>query len=503
MLPVRLAGAKLCALVDSGATDSVISVAAVQRHGFARHMCAPLAVQVAGGGTVTVHERVQVKMALPRGHTLVSAIVMPTVLGHVDLILGCDWLAANKAVLDFGSDSLSVVHAGSRVRLEVLPHPSRAPKPQQLVAQCIAVLQEAYGPPDCLITAKQAVSAVRQGARVSWLLVRATPPQVYPGAAVATAGATDLEQLTPDLPEPVAAVLQAHKDVFGPRPPGLPKSHGVEHTIALEPGTRPIFLPTYRLSPLEQEEVKRQVTDLLAKGYITPSQSPYGAPILFVQKKDGSLRMCIDYRQLNKVTVKDRFPLPRIDDIFDKLQGCTMFSSLDCDSAYWQVRISDEDVPKTAFRVPGLGHYEWRVLCFGLTNAPATFQRLMHRCLDGLIGVCCMCYLDDIIVMSRSAAEHAKHLAAVLTRLKKYELYLKFKKCEFCKPELRFLGHIVSAAGVAVDPAKTAVVQQWPVPKCLPELQGFLGLANYFRKHVQGYSTLVADCPGWRSWQKV
>ncbi len=159
-------------------------------------------------------------------------------------------------------------------------------------------------------------------------------------------------------------------------PPGLPPDRGIGHTIELEPGARAPFRPMYRFSPSELEAAKAAVKDLLAKGLIEPSSSPYGAPILFVTRKDGSLRMCLDYRALNKLTVKNRYPLPRIDDLFDQLQGAVVFSSLDLASGYHQIRITDENVPKTAFRTP-MGLYQFRVLCFGLTNAPSTFQAVM------------------------------------------------------------------------------------------------------------------------------
>ena len=230
----------------------------------------------------------------------------------------------------------------------------------------------------------------------------------------------------------------------------------------------------------------------MQKGFIEPSCSPFGAPILFVSKKDGTLRMCIDYRALNALTVKNRYPLPRIDDLMDRLQGATVFSSLDLASGYHQVRIPEEDVPKTAFRTP-FGHYQFRVLSFGLTNAPSTFQAVMNRILqtDNLKDFVVV-YLDDILVFSKTAAEHMVHLRAVLAALRKHKLYAKLSKCEFNKSQLKFLGHIVSSSGIKVDTDKIAAIEKWPVPKNLSELRSFLGLANYFRKFVQGYSKLVA-----------
>jgi hypothetical protein len=176
----------------------------------------------------------------------------------------------------------------------------------------------------------------------------------------------------------VATLLGDFKEVFADLPPGLPPERDVGHTIPLTPGAVPQFRPIYRLSPVEFEELRKHIATLLEQGFIEPSNSPWGAPILFVAKKDGSLRLCVDYRALNKVTQKDRYPLPRIDDLFDQLQGAKVFSSLDLQQGYHQVRVTDEDVPKTAFRTP-MGLFQYRVLCFGLTNAPATFMRLMNN----------------------------------------------------------------------------------------------------------------------------
>ena len=178
----------------------------------------------------------------------------------------------------------------------------------------------------------------------------------------------------------------------------------------------------YRLSPSELEAAKAAVKDLLSKGLIESSSSPYGAPILFVTKKDGSLRMCVDYRALNKLTVKNRYPLPRIDDLFDQLQGAVVFSSLDLASGYHQIRITDEDVPKTAFRTP-MGHYQFRVLCFGLTNAPSTFQAVMNRLLEPFIGKFALVYMDDVLIYSKSSADHAEHVRLVLQKLREHRLF--------------------------------------------------------------------------------
>ncbi|KAL0544194.1 hypothetical protein IC582_019307 [Cucumis melo] len=227
------------------------------------------------------------------------------------------------------------------------------------------------------------------------------------------------------------------------------------------------------MAPAELKELKVQLQELLDKGFIRPSVSPWGAPVLFVKKKDGSMRLCIDYRELNKVTVKNRYPLPRIDDLFDQLQGATVFSKIDLRSGYHQLRIKDEDVPKTAFR-SRYGHYEFIVMSFGLTNAPAVFMDLMNRVFREFLDTFVIVFIDDILIYSKTEAEHEKHLRMVLQTLRDNKLYAKFSKCEFWLKQVSFLGHVVSKAGVSVDPAKIEAVTGWTRPSTVSEVRSFL-----------------------------
>ena len=201
--------------------------------------------------------------------------------------------------------------------------------------------------------------------------------------------------------------------------------------------------------------------------------------------------MCVDYRALNKVTVSNRYPLPRIDEMLDQLHGAKYFSSLDLQSGYHQIRIDPADVEKTAFRTP-YGLYRFKVLSFGLTNAPATFQRVMNDTFRQELGVYVLVYLDDILVFSRTVEDHLQHLRCVLSKLRLHRLYAKLSKCHFGRTELPFLGHIVGAEGIRVDPRKTDVVKNWPTPTCMEDVRRFLGLAGYFRKFLQGYASKVA-----------
>ena len=260
-------------------------------------------------------------------------------------------------------------------------------------------------------------------------------------------------------------------------PPEMP---GAGEVIPLEPGSRPVYRPPYRLSPTEKEEVVRTVAELLEKGFIKPSTSPLGSPVLFVGKKDGTLRMCVDYRALNKLTVSNKYSLPRIDKMLDRLNGARVFSSLDLASSYHQLRLTDSDVQKTAFCTP-LGLYEFLVLPFGLSNAPAVFQNAMDRIFQAHQAFVCV-YMDDLLVFSKDHEEHMQHLETVLGLLRSAKLYVKPKKCTFEVSELSFLGHTVGAEGIKVDPKKISVVREHTAPRNLHEVRQFLGLIKLLQE---------------------
>ena len=277
------------------------------------------------------------------------------------------------------------------------------------------------------------------------------------------------EQREETSPE-IKKLLIDYKDVFPEELSNrLLLERSIVHAIEMIPGTKPLSRLIYKLSYEETAELKRQLEDLLAKGYIKPSVSPYGAPVLFVQKKEGTLRLCVDYRALNKITVKNRYPLPRIDELLDKLVDAKYFTKIDLRSGYHQIRIKKEDTPKTAFRTR-YGHYEFLVMPFGLTNAPATFMTLMndvfHEYLDNFVII----YLDDILVYSRTREEHIDHLRVVLQTLRKHKLYGKISKCEFMKTRVEYLGHIISGDGVSVDQCKIEAVRNWNPPQNVAEL---------------------------------
>ncbi|GJX93872.1 putative reverse transcriptase domain-containing protein [Tanacetum coccineum] len=285
-------------------------------------------------------------------------------------------------------------------------------------------------------------------------------------------------------------VVREFQEVFPEDLPGLPLVRQVEFQIDLIPGTTPVAQAPYRLAPLEMQELSDQLQELSDRDFIRPTTSPWGAPILFVKKKDESFKMCIDYRELNKLTIKNHYPLPKIDDLFDQLQGSSVYSKIDLRSGYHQLRVRDEDIPKTAFRIR-YGHYEFQVMPFGLTNAPAVFMDLMNRVCKPYLDKFVIVFIDDILIYSRNKEEHANHLRIILELLKKEKLYAKFSKCDFWIRIVQFLGHLIDSQGLHVDPAKIEAVKNWTSPTTPTEIRQFLGLVGYYRRFIKDFSKIA------------
>ncbi|GKC33264.1 putative reverse transcriptase domain-containing protein [Tanacetum coccineum] len=256
-----------------------------------------------------------------------------------------------------------------------------------------------------------------------------------------------------------------------------------------------VFLEDLPGLPPVRQELSNQLQELSDRGFIRPSTSPWGAPVLFVKKKDGSFRMCIDYRELNKLTIKNRYPLPRIDDLFDQLQGSSVYSKIDLRSGYHQLRVRDEDIPKTAFRTR-YGHYEFQVMPFGLTNAPAVFMDLMNRVCKPYLDKFVIVFIDDILIYSHNKEEHANHLRIILELLKKEKLYAKFSKCDFWIRIVQFLRHLIDSQGLHVDPAKIEAVKNWTSPTTPTEIRQFLGLAGYYQRFIKDFSKIAKSGSG-------
>ena len=422
---VRINGQTFLALIDTGATCSVLRDSAWQRIGTGISSPPPPVCTANGGQLVT---RGWTHIPLHGRHFRV--LVTDNTLSE-DLIIGADVLGKGKARIDFTNSSLHW-----------------------------------FGRTWTLHTDE---SAAR---RVSINVLETLPHEI------------------PHTDHPcLHAVLLEHYQVFGDITE--PPNPDLVHPMTIEVSGPPIALKPYRQDLLKRKEVERQLDEMLTKGIISHSTSPYSAPITMAKKKDGTWRFCVDYRRLNAQTTRDQHPIPQIADILNNLGGHQIFSTLELKSGFWQIPIAEEDRPKTAFCChAGLFHYNR--MPFGLTNAPAVFQRTMNSVLAGLIGRICFCYIDDIVIFSQTLEQHAYHLNQVLDRLASAGLKVKPSKCRIGSDRIDLLGYKVSAQGVSPDPAKTEVIHNMPHPEHKKGLQSFLGSINYYRACIPNLAGTAA-----------
>ena len=293
-----------------------------------------------------------------------------------------------------------------------------------------------------------------------------------------------------DDPE-LKSIIDEYSEVFQSNlPPGLPPVRSVDHEIVTDPNSKIPYRRLFHLSPEELRATREYIEENLKNGRIRRSKSPYGAPLFFAKKEGKPLRAVVDYRLLNKITKRNREPTPRSDEMFGMLGESKWFTKIDLKTGFHQIRVKPEHVEKTAFQTK-YGQYEFMVLPMGLCNAPATFSTMMNEVLEGLVDECCTVYLDDILIFSKSKAEHRKHVKQVLERLRLHKLYASPKKCHFMTSQVEFLGIIVSQEGLQVNPSKTKVIKKWPKPNDLSELRGFLGLASFFRRFIKNFSEIA------------
>jgi hypothetical protein len=293
-------------------------------------------------------------------------------------------------------------------------------------------------------------------------------------------------------PTSVPAEYAEYADVFEAKnTQNLPlHRYGVDHEIPLVSGAKPVFGPIYNMSETELQTLKDYIDAIVAKGFIRPSKSPFGSPILFVKKPDGSLCLCVDYRKLNKITIKNRYALPLMSELFDHLKSAKYYTCLDLADVYNQLRVAPGDKYKTAFRTR-YGHFEYLVMPFGLTNAPASFQAYANDCLRDFLDIFCIVYLDEVLIYSDTLEEHIVHVKQVLSRLRQYGLTCKLSKCEFHATTISFLSFIISPKGVAMEPDRVTTIMEWPVPIWVQDIQIFLGFANFYRRFINGYSRVT------------
>jgi hypothetical protein len=284
-------------------------------------------------------------------------------------------------------------------------------------------------------------------------------------------------------------VVNEFPDVFPKELPGMPPDQDIEFVIELRPGTVAIYKTPFRMTTPELAELQEHIRELLEKGFIRPSSSTWGAPVIFIPKKDGTQRLCVDYRALNEVTVKNKYLLPMIDDLFDQLRGTCVFSKIDLRSGYHQLKVRECDIPKTAF-VSRYDLYEFTVKSIGLTNAPAYFMYMMNKVFMEYLDKFVVVFINDILVYSRNEEEHEGHLRLVLQKLRDHKLYAKLSKCEFWLKQVAFLGHVVSKGGISVDPSKVQDVLSWKTPTSVSDIRSFLGLARYYQRFIEGISRI-------------
>ena len=436
--------------------------------------------EVRAAGEVTLSYSLQAYTCTTKEQTppaRITSTFIVTPLAPYELILGIGWLEQHHAQVGFRERNIQI-----KVDGQGKPH-------------CIRPLAR------CNDSGAE-IGTAEPPARLQSISVRSLRKQARRGgierlymAVVRDTGAVEVQSV----PQPkgaenprVAALLAEFADVSPETmPAGVPPNRGVEHAIVLKPGARPPPPRSlHHQSPKDLDAIRAHLDAGLKAGTIQQSVSPFGAMMFVVPKKDGSPRIVVDYRALNEITVKNAYPLPLIDELFDRVAGAKYFTSIDLRDGFYQIALPPGDREKTAFRTR-FGSYEYTVLPMGLCNAPGTFMQLMNDSFRDMLDKWVLCFLDDILIFSRTEEEHLRHLRAVLQRLRERKLYIKLKKCEFMQQEVSFLGHRIGADGLRVAPDKVGAVQQWPQPKNVSDVRSFLGLANFYRRFVKDYSRIA------------
>nr|KYP61075.1 Retrovirus-related Pol polyprotein from transposon 17.6 [Cajanus cajan] len=389
-----------------------------------------------------------------------------------DIVLGIDWLRTLGTISsDFSVPSMAFQHNGHTITLTGQP----------LLVPTPATLHQIHR---LLLT-----DSVAQFHTLTFYDPTHIPhdPQVTPSTLLAM----DTPPLLPtNLHPDLLKLLEEFHQVFT-QPHGLPPPRPHDHHITLLPQSQPVNVKPYRYPHSQKEAMSTILFNMLQEGIVIPSTSPYSSPVLLVRKKDGSWRFCVDYRSLNSITIKNRFPIPTMDELLDELGNATIFTKIDLRSGYHQIRVVPEDTHKTAFRTVD-GHYEFLVLPFGLTNAPTTFQAAMNDFLRPYLRQFVLVFFDDILIYSPTFTDHLIHLRLVLNLLLVHQFYAKLTKCEFGVTSVGYLGHVISSKGVEPDPSKIQGILDWPSPRSLSELRGFLGLSGFYRRFVRHYATHAA-----------
>ncbi|KAM0929344.1 hypothetical protein ACQ4PT_001454 [Festuca glaucescens] len=453
----HIQGHDVLILIDSGSSNNFVSSKLASQLKGVTPLSRPVHVRVAGGGILSGDAEINNCKWECQGSSFHTDLrVLP--LQCYDIILGMQWLEGLGLMTHHWAEKwFEFDHQGTKCKLQGI-------RPNTEQCETISV--------------EELHTLQRQDS-------------VYYMVELYTVSDTTSQSTVPHI---VAMVLKTYEEVFA-EPKGLPPHRSFDHTIPLLPGASPVNLRPYRYSPMQKNEIEKQIRELLAQGVIRPSSSPFASPVLLVGKKDLSWRLCVDYRHLNAITVKNKYPLPVIDELLDELAGAKWFTSLDLRSGYHQIRMAECDEYKTAFQTHH-GHFEYRVMPYGVTGGPATFQGVMNAILAPFLRQSVLVFVDDILIYSKTLADHAQHLQAVLEILAKNELKVKRSKCNFAKQEIQYLGHVISASGVSTDQGKIKPILQWQPPENVKELRWFLGMTGYYRKFIRGYGVISKNLTG-------
>ena len=495
---------KVCfVIIDGGSCTNVASTLMVNKLGLAttKHP-QPYKLQwLNDGGELKVTRQVMVPFSIGKYKDEVLCDVVSMHAGH--LLLGRPWQFDRRVIHDGYSNRYTLIHEAKKITLAPLS-PKQVHKDQIILRESFEKAKESEKKierksKEIEVTSerKSKGSEKEEGKRVSIFAREKEIRQCLLSKKMVLVlmykeNLLSTNNKDPNLPSSIVSLLQEFKDIFPEEiPNGLPPIRGIEHQIDFVPGAIIPNRPAYRSNPEETKELQRQVSDLMQKGYVRESLSPCAVPVLLVPKKDGTWRMCVDCRAVNKITVKYRHPIPRLNDMLDELSGSNVFSKIDLKSGYHQIRMREGDEWKTAFKTKQ-GLYEWLVMPFGLTNAPSTFMRLMNHILRQFLGKFCVVYFDDILIYSKSLIDHVQHLRSVLDVLRNEKLYANLQKCTFCTNKVVFLGFVVSADGLEVDKEKVKAIEEWPRPTSISQVRSFHGLASFYRRFVPNFSTLAA-----------
>ena len=485
-------------LLDCGSDHCFIDNSFVNKHELPLYSVGPYRLRYLNGSSSTITQGIQLRIKFPTGEIHLQEFLVTILDSPCDMVLGYNWLHQFNPLIDWTVKSLSFRRTPSLGLSTPVPSMETLNPTIESVSashsQTIPLLEVPESPignltssiPSqtplvSLISAAAYACAIRQKGSIQYT-IRTQPSDVHGRSSGVSP--IDLEGLPSE--------YRDYADVFNEQKASFLAPHRGEYDLHIETENNevPPIGHIYSLSQPELIALREFIDENLKSGFIYPSKSTHGAPILFVKKKDGSLRLCVDYRGLNRLTRKDRYPLPLITDLLDAPAKARVYTKLDLRHAYHLLRIAEGDEPKTAFRTR-YGSFEWRVMPFGLTNAPAAFQRFVNSIFADLLDVCVVVYLDDILIYSDSPEEHTKHVQEVLRRLREQGLYCKLSKCEFSITTCEYLGYILSSDGLKMSSEKVQAIQDWPVPRKVKDIQSFLGFCNFYRRFIPSYSNIT------------